>query len=786
MQVSLNELKKMVDFPYSPEELASRLTDLGLEVREIRSFSRFERVVVGKILNVKKHPNADRLNIVEVNVGDKTVSFVCGAPNVKEGCCVAVALEGAELPGGVKVKRANIRGVISPGMICSERELGLGEDHAGIMLLPSDLSPGTDLFRALNLDDIILDIEITSNRGDCLSVLGIAREIAALTGGKIKVPYSEIRHDQIIRETDLPSIRIDNPELCSFYAARIIRDVRVAPSPNWLWQKIFLSGARSINNVVDVTNYVMWEMGQPMHPFDLETIKGPEIIVRQAKKGEILVTLDDKLRNLSEETLVIADSCSPIALAGIMGGKDTQVQSSTRNILLEAAYFNPICVGRTSRRLGLTTEASFRFERGIDPAMVKKALDRAAILIQKVAGGKIVEPMLEAGRIPLKKRIVYFRPSRVNRITGTRVSFSTVENILKNLEFEIDKDKDRWKVAIPTFRHDIEREIDLVEEICRVYGYNKVRITLPSLGSRGGRKCKEERVKDILRNLLKGCGFYEVITNPLVGDKLVRITGLTPEKMIRIRNPLSIQQHFLRAHLFPALLEIASFNYNQETKNLRIMEMGKVFIRENGRLKEGLSLCGVVVEDNFNLFHLKGIVELIFQEAKLEQLQFFIHPFPYFFSTQSVLVKRKEVNLGCLGKVNTDVCEEFKLPPKSYFFELNLDFIVSFYREDRKYHPLPRFPSVRRDLSFVIEEDIPAEEVRQYILNVAKYIEEINFLDVYRGAGIPAGHKSLTFSLVFRHPDKTLTDAEVNTIQDKIIRSMETKWGAYLRKGQKD
>jgi len=445
MLVSFNELKRMVQFSYSSDELATKLTELGLEVKEISSFGRLKKVVVGRTLDVEKHPNADRLKIVEVDVGGKIVSLVCGAPNAKKGDCVAVALEGAELPGGIKVKRANIRGVVSPGMICSERELGLGEDHSGIMVLPSDLSPGEDLFRALGLDDIILDLEITSNRGDCLSILGIAREIAALTGSKVKMPFSEFKVDQVTGETNLPLIRITNPELCPFYAARIIKNVKVAPSPSWLWQKIFLFGARPINNVVDVTNYVMWEMGQPMHPFNLESIGGAEIVVRQAKRGEMLVTLDDKLRKLDEDMLVIADCCVPIALAGIMGGKDTQVQFSTRNVLLEAAYFNPVCIRRTSKNIGLVTEASYRFERGIDPAMVKRALDRAAMLIQKIAGGKIVEPVLEAGEISSRRKVIYFRPSRVNRVIGGKLLFSTIERIFKNLGFKVKKDKKNWE-----------------------------------------------------------------------------------------------------------------------------------------------------------------------------------------------------------------------------------------------------------------------------------------------------------------------------------------------------
>jgi len=539
MRVSFKQLKKMVDFPYFPEELARKLTDLGLEVREIKTYGRLEKIVVGRILKIKKHPNADRLKVVEVDIGKEKVSLVCGAPNIKEGRFVAVALEGAELQGKVKVKKVKIRGVNSPGTICSERELGLGEDHSGVMILPSHLSPGSALSQALELEDTVLDLEITSNRGDCLSILGIAREIAALTGGKVHLPLDKIRQDQITRENNLPEIQIDSPDLCPYYAARVIKSVKIAPSPLWLWQKVLLSGGKPINNVVDVTNYVMWEMGQPLHPFDLETIAGPKIVVRRAKEGENLVTLDDKCRRLNQEILVIADSRTAIALAGIMGGKETQVQPVTRDILLEAAYFDPVSIGRTSRKLGLITEASSRFEKGVDPKMVKKALDRAALLIQEVAGGKIVDPVLEVGKVPLRRKKIYFRPFKVNQVMGSRITSSTMERILKNLGFQVKKDKDKWRVSVPDFRQDVSREIDLVEEICRVYGYNKVKATLPSLGVQGERESREEKVKTTMRYLLRGCGFYEVITNSLTGEILFQVTRLSEEKSIRIRNPLS-------------------------------------------------------------------------------------------------------------------------------------------------------------------------------------------------------------------------------------------------------
>lgn len=781
MQVSLNQLKKMVDFPYSPGQLAEKLTHLGLEVREIKTFGRLEKILVGKILKVKKHPNADRLKIVDVDIGKEKISLVCGAPNLKEGCVVPVALEGAELPGKVKVEKVRIRGITSPGMICSEKELGLGEDHSGVMILPCHLSPGNSLSQALELEDVILDLEITSNRGDCLSVLGVAREIAILTRGKVHLPSDKIREDQLIRENNLPRIKIDAPDLCPYYAARVIKDVQIGPSPLWLRQKILVSGANPINNVVDVTNYVMWEIGQPLHPFDLDTIRESTVLVRRAKKGESLFTLDDKCRSLNEEMLVIADSQNAIALAGIMGGKETQVLPSTRHILLEAAYFDPVCVGKTSRKIGLITEASSRFEKGVDPKMVKRALNRAALLIQEVAGGKIVDPLLETGKIPLKRKKVYFRPFKVNKVMGGRITSSTMEDILKSLGFQVKKSKKRWTVNIPDFRQDITREIDLVEEICRVYGYNRVKATLPSLGMQEEREDKEEKIKDILRALLKGCGFYEVVTNSLTSERLFQVIGVPREKLVYIRNPLSREQQVLRVHLFPQLLNIASFNYNQESKRLRIMEIGKVFDREGNKLREKSSLAALVVEDDFNFFSLKGIVEAIMEELGVEELEFTSFNLSYLCPGESALIKKGNQPVGYLGRLSPQIGEIMELPKRTYLFELDVNFIVSVSQKKRFYRPLPKFPSVKRDLSVVIKENVSAAEVKECVLSQGEWIEEVEFFDVYRDGSIPSGCKSIAFSLTFRHPSRTLTDEEVNTVQERIIRALKEKLGASLR-----
>jgi len=783
MFVSFNHLREFVDIPYTPSQLAERLTALGLEVREIKKVGALKGVFVGKVLRVKKHPNADRLKIVEVDLDREVLSFVCGAPNVREGEVVPVALEGAELPGNIKVRKAKIRGVVSPGMICSERELGLGEDHSGIMILPSHLPLGKSLSEALSLEDTVFDLEITSNRGDCLSILGIAREIASLTGSRVKLPLLKVEGEKKTLAEPLPEIKIKDFDLCPFYAARLVEEVEVAPSPLWLRWRIILYGGRPVNNIVDITNYVMWEMGQPLHPFDFDKIREGKIVVRRAKEGESLLTLDEKERILEEGMLVIADASFPIALAGIMGGKYTEVGDSTRDVLLEAAYFNPLSIRKTSRKLGIKSEASSRFEKGVDPAFVEKALDRTCLLIQKLGCGKVVGLSFKAGKPPLKKKIIYFRPSKVGKIIGVRVSSSTSEKILKGLGFGVKKEKKVWKVEVPSWRQDVEREIDLVEEVCRVYDYGKVKLTLPSLGLRGGREKTKERFEDILRNILKGCGFYEVVTNPLVGEELIKISNTPSKNALSLRNPLSTQQNLLRTYLFPRLIEVASFNYNQETKNFRIMEIGRVFSKEGEKLREFSSLCGLVVEDGFNFYKLKGIIEAVFEEVRVkEKVSFYPHSFSCLSEEEAAFIRVGEDDVGFLGKLNSAVCEDFKLPfGKSYLFELNLDFVVPLWGREKRFKPLPKFPCVRRDLSILIEENIPAEEIRKHVLKETLFVEEVEFFDVYKGPHIPEGFKSISFSLIFRHPERTLTDEEVNLLQDKIIKSLNKRWKASLR-----
>lgn len=774
MKVSYRWLKELVDFSWAGEELAEKLTLTGLEVKGAEKKNPpFLRVVVGKVLKITPHPHADLLKLVEVDLGREKIELVCGAPNVKEGQFVPVALAGAILPSGIRVEKRKIRGVDSPGMICSEAELGLGEDKSGIMTLPP-LPLGEELSRALDLEDVILDIEITPNRGDCLSHLGIAREIAALLGEKVKLP--PLRVEEIGKEaSEFINIELEDPELCPYYTSRIIQRVEVSPSPWWMRRRLSLLGFTPINNVVDITNYVLLEMGQPLHAFDYETIEGKRIVVRRGKEREKILTLEGVEREVGPEMLVIADAQKPIALAGIMGGEETGVKDKTSWILLESAYFDPFSIRRTSKTLGLTTEASYRFERRVDPQGVTLALNRAASLIQKITKAQVFKGIPKGGKIPWKKRWVLLRPSRVKRLLGTPVRKGTIEKILQNLSFSLKREKKGLKVEVPSFRADVREETDLVEEIARVYGYGKIRESFPSLV--GVEKNLQEDFWKKLKENLKGLGFWEVITPGFISETTLEKCFIGLEGVSKITNPLSLLQSRLRPWLFPSLLEVASYNLKQGENTLRIFELGKVFKKD---LKEETNLSGLLIEEEADFFTLKGVVESLLENLEVE-VEFLPLKDPSFEKGEAAEIKKEGKTLGRMGKISPPVLEAFELLP-SFVFELeiaSLFFLTPFFK---RFKPLPRYPALERDISLLLKEEIPQERVRKLILREGKWLEKVKLFDFYRGKPIPPGYKSLAYRLTFRNPERTLTDEEVDKIQEKIIKALEKEVEARLRK----
>ncbi len=780
MRVSYRYLKKIVDFTFSAEELAEQLTNLGLEVRTVESFGKLEKILVGRILSIKPHPNADRIKLVKIDVGGKAISLVCGAPNIKEHLVVPVALEGAVLRGGIKVKKVKVRGVDSPGTICSEDELGLGKDQSGVMVLPSYLSPGMNLSEALDLEDTVLDLEITPNRGDCLSMVGIAREVAAVTHQKLHLPFCRIRKERISSFEEV-QIGIRDSDLCPYYSARLIKDVKVEPSPLWLWQKIVLSGAQPINNVVDITNYVLWEMGQPLHAFDYGLITDHRIIVRRAKDKETLTTLDGIERELNEDMLVIADPAAPIALAGVMGGQDSQVTQASRDILLEAAYFDPLSIQRTSRRLGLSTEASHRFEKTVDPSRVRKALDRAVFLLQTVAGGKVEGRIREAGSLPAKKRWTFLRPSRARRILGSQISSSRMKQTLEGLQFDVEEKDKNWRIGIPSFRPDINREIDLIEEIARFYGYDRLRTSLPSLAGEEPRESLEELYRKKIKEILRGLGFYEVITSGLSEQNLFKKAGFSLKEEIKVRNPLSTQGEILTTHLFPHLLAIVGHNLNQGVEELRIFELAAAFKKDDS-FQEIPFVAGVVLEKDFDFLSLKGIGETLLDGLDIKEVEYTPCDCGYLSPRERAAVRKEKTLIGRLGRVNQRMAENFQLSFPLYLFEFVFPYLVSSRTKEKRFKPLPKFPSIRRDLALVVKEEISAERIREEIIKEAgRWLEKVELFDIYRGGAVPRGYKSLAYSLTFRCPNRTLKDEEVDSIQQAIVRLLKEELGVSLR-----
>jgi len=780
MRVSYKHLKEIVNFSFSPQELAEKLTSLGLEVKNIECVGELKKVIVGKIISIQNHPDADKLKIVKIDIGGENISLVCGAPNIEEGILVPVAMEGAKLKGEMMVRRIRVRGIDSPGMICSEEELGLGGDQSGVMILPSNLSIGVKLSQALDLEDTVLDLEITPNRGDCLSLIGIAREVAALVGESLHFPPCEIKGKKEQTESQIINIEIRDTDLCPYYSARLIKNIKVEPSPLWLRCKILTAGIKPINNIVDITNYVLWEIGQPLHAFDYQLINGSKIIVRRARKDEFLVTLDGVRRQLNEDMLVIADLARPVALAGIMGGEDTQVTDSTRDILLESAYFDSLSIQRTSRRIALTTEASYRFERKVDPLGVRKALDRASLLIEKIARGEVEKKVLEEGKLPIRRKWVVLRPARVHRILGSKIAPLRMKTILENLQFKVEEKGKDWKVNIPSFRPDVNREIDLIEEIVRFYGYNRLKMTLPSLTGKRIGEGLEEQLKEAAREILKGLGFWEVISFPFSEGDLFEKMKLSFKEKIKIRNPLSSQQEFLMRYLFPRLLKIAFYNLTQNIERLRIFELCEVF-QSIHPLKEITSIGALVYEKNFDFFSLKGIGEALLESLNIKGVEFIPCQCFYLSSKQRASVMKEKVELGVLGKLEQEIAKNLELPSSIYLFEFNFSRLITFSSKKKRFHPLPKFPALRRDLAIVVKEKIPAEKVKQEILKGGKWLEKVEIFDLYRGKEIPPEYKGLTFSLVFRAPDRTLRDEEVNDVQGRIVSLLRTKLGASLR-----
>lgn len=805
MRVSLNWLKEYVDFNISPEELAQGLTSAGNAVDTIEYLGQeISKIYVGQVKEVSQHPNADKLSlcVVDVNYINENLQIVCGAPNVKKGQKVVVALPGAKLPNNTNIAKAKIRGIESCGMICSGQELGIDEglipeeQKNGILVLDDNVPIGADAKHTLGLDDVVLVFDLTPNRSDCLSIINIAKEVAAVTGGKVKFPELIMPLDE--SSTNTVSVDIVNVDLCERYVARVVRDVKIMPSPLWMQKRLQAVGVRPINNVVDITNYVMLEMGQPLHAFDHDLVAQQKIIVRRAENGEHLKTLDEKDRKLHNEMIVIADPEKAIAIAGVMGGYDTEVTERTRNLIIESAHFHPISVRKTSRELNLRSEASLRFEKGMDKMQIEIAANRACQLLVDLAGGKVVKEFVDNYPVKHIPTNIVLRKSRVNATIGVNLSLKEIQELLERIELQVHiDDEDTITVSIPSYRRDITIEIDLIEEVSRLYGLDNIPTTMPFGTIEGTVSSKIQSMEQIVRNTLVSCGSMEVITysfiNENVYDKLNIPNDHVLRNNIKVANPLSEDGAVMRTTLTSNLLEVYVKNKSRRIENVNIFELGRVYYPTSSLLPTETNKLGILISGktwkgwgwgnlDMNFYFLKGMAEQLGENLKIE-FQFeplveitYLHP------GRTAIVKVQEIIVGTIGELNPLVKENYEIENLVYLLELDLDKLADFYVPDINYKDIGRYPTVERDLAILIKEDINVKAVELVIKRFGgSLLKHLFLFDVYRGKQVPDGYKSLAFSLIYQSMEKTLTDAEVNEVHEKIQKNLSSDLGAQLR-----
>lgn len=801
MNVTYNWLKEFVDFDLTAEQLADLLTMLGLEVEGMDAQgSGMDDVVVAVVEEKRQHPNADKLSLCKVHTGTELLDVVCGAQNFSAGDTVALAKIGAVLPGDFRIKRSRIRGEESCGMLCSEKELGLAEESAGIMVLPSGLTLGQPVFEALGLKDTLLEIGLTPNRADCLSVVGIAREIAAKLGKRVVLPTQSITEATDGVESKI-SVTVADADLCPRYAARHISGCRIAPSPAWLVKRLKAVGIRSINNVVDVTNLVMMELGQPLHAFDCEHLAGSRIVVRRAVEGEAFTTLDGQQRVLTAGDLVICDGVRPVALAGVMGGLNSEISDTTSNVLLESAWFNPAAIRTTSKRLGLHTESSHRFERGIDIGGVLRALDRAAALIADLSGGTVARGALDVYPVKAEPATILLRPERANALIGIELSCDEIIDILRRLEFVVSELPDgTLEVAAPSYRVDIEREIDLVEEIARLNGFDKIPTTIPLARIKSDRPTLHQQLERSVRDMLVAHGMNEIInfsfTSPDAADKLLLHGEDHRRSVVRLANPLVDEQSVMRTSLLPGLLETVARNISFRTLDLRLFEMRRVYLpKVDAELPhEPVFIAGALTgsreregwnhgDEAVDFYDAKGILENIFEQLNVAKVSWTTEsPEPFYHPGKSCTILSGRERIGSLGEIHPTVQETFGLEKPVYCFELDFEKLVRLSRQQFTAAVPSRFPDSTRDIALLAPEHVTAETIVDCVKNVKiKEIEQVEIFDVYRGAGIPEGCKSIAIRIRYRSYERTLTDDEIVAFHGRVIESLVNKVKVSIR-----
>lgn len=803
MRVSLNWLQELVPVDVPIDELTERLDMTGTAVEAVeRVGAALDNVVVGSVVTRDPHPDADKLSFCKVDVGgEEPVEIVCGADNFAAGDKVPVALVGAELPNGMRIEKTKIRGCVSHGMMCSPIELGLGEEASGLLILPEDAPVGMPFAQYQGREDLVLDLEVTPNRPDCLSVAGIAREVAAILDQSATWP-AEQPAESGTPAADVVRVEIEDPALCPRYTARVIRGVSIGPSPEWLQERVIAAGARPINNIVDATNYVMFEVGQPLHAFDMDTLGIADgmshVVVRHAASGEKLTTLDGQERTLDADMIVIADPNGAIALAGVMGGAETEVGEASTTILLESASFDPASISRTSRSLGLTSEASLRFEKRVDPAGCAAAADRAAALIAQVAGGQVAPGIVDAYPLPPEPRTLTVRVGRLNSFLGTEFDATYVRALLERLGLGVEPAGDDLSVTVPTWRPDLEREVDLFEEVVRLHGMSAVTPTLPAGPDRVGGLTREQHLRARIGRAARAAGLNEVTTYSFVDPvDLERLSWTLAEEAepVRVLNPMSEEQSILRPTVAGNLIRAVSYNQRRDVPDVHLYEIGATFSTSVGRKQpvETTVLAAVLAgawnrpewnaaAQQLGFFDGKGAIESVLEELHVPHWT--VRPADHAWlqpgRSTDVIVNGKVA--GWLGEVHPAVLDAFDAAGPVALFELDLASLLAAAVDVVAYRPVPRYPSVNRDMALVLPQDAAAEQVAQAIRKEGKAIlEDVRLFDVYQGEGVPTGKRSLAFSLTYRASDRTLTDDEVQTVHDNLVAQVCKRFGGEVR-----
>jgi len=812
MKVSYQWLSQYVDVTgYTAAELAEKLTRSGIEVDIVENRNKgVSQVFVGFVKSREKHPDADKLSVCKVDVGqDEELQIVCGAKNVAAGQKVPVAIVGAKLPDGLAIKRAKLRGVESQGMICSAKELGLNdkllpkEIQEGILVLPEDAEIGASILDVLAINDEVLDLDLTPNRSDCLSMLGAAYEIGAILGREVKLPDAEQGLNGAVQASSKISVDITATEQCSHYAARYIENVKIGTSPLWMQNRLMAAGIRPINNIVDITNYVMLEYGQPLHAFDAEKLANGHIDVRMAKQGEKLVTLDGVERTLEPHMLLITDGEKPVALAGVMGGENSEVTDATTSILLESAKFDGGTVRKASRQLGLRSEASLRFEKEVNPEAVLPALNRAASLIARYAGGQVANGIVEKASQQHQPVQITLTVSRINNYLGTDLTAEQVKEIFDRLNFTIDTSGETFTVHVPSRRGDITKAVDLIEEVARLYGYDNIPTTLMSGVTTPGALTEEQAVRRLARNLLTGSGLHEAITYSFTHPEQIReFPGAYKEaKPITLSMPMSEERSTLRTSLIPHLIDVAVYNRNRNTDNVAVFEIGKVFVTDEASLtrlpEERLLLSALLTGKRHDthwtgksgavdFYDLKGVLENLVSYLGIQGIGYEaaqpegFHPGRTAHITLETAEGRKII--GTMGQLHPSLQQQKDLDD-TYVLELEFSVLADHADTKITYQPLPRYPSIGRDIAVVVNREVQVGALMSKVREIAgSLLETIQVFDIYTGDRVDADKKSVALALVYRTAERTLTDEEVSELHAKVVSALSETFGAELRK----